>query len=132
MHPAEIESWGDVGEKGDAAGALIDGQKSIKYSKADMVGPKCSTALNLHCFRAGRTGNVPLPQLSQMAPAQCWDSRLSAVLAELLRVGQTVWVCLMVTFCRCAMLTSADAEACRLCQPLYSEVNGQVQGSSPG
>ena len=61
MHPAEIESWGDVGEKGDAADALLDGQKSIKYSKADMVGPKCST---VHCFRAGRTGNAPLPQLS--------------------------------------------------------------------
>ena len=42
---AQIESWGALGEKGDAADVLMEGQKGIKYSKADVVCPACSAEL---------------------------------------------------------------------------------------
>ena len=53
-HPAEIASWGAVGEKGDAADALLDGQKGIKYSKADMVCPGRSSEA---CMTQGQAGS---------------------------------------------------------------------------
>ena len=48
----EVESWNVIGGKGDAASALADGQKSIKYSKAEQVCPTWSAGCALCCLEA--------------------------------------------------------------------------------
>lgn len=94
---AQIESWGALGEKGDAADALMEGRKSMKYSKADVVWPACSAKLNY--IKA--VGSMPYVVLLQLTLLAC-EIKHCAWPTKLYGIG--------VEFCPC--LPTA-AEACR-------------------